>query len=142
MATGAAQALVIAGASIFGLLGSLHLAYTFFSDKFLPRAAAVAEAMKGTSPVLTRQTTMWEAWIGFNGSHSLGAILFAAVYLILASQHMEMLAQSKGLLLVAVLTSAAYLWLAYTYWFRIPLAGIAAATTCFVAAFLLLTLQR
>jgi len=142
MTTGAAQALVIAGAAIFGLLGSLHLAYTFFTDKFLPRAAAVAEAMKGTSPVLTRQTTMWDAWVGFNGSHSLGAILFAAVYLILATQHMELLAHSKSLLLLAVLNSAAYLWLAYNYWFRIPLAGIAAATTCFVAAFLLLTLQR
>ena len=142
MSTVAAQALVIAGAAIFGLLGGLHLAYTFFSDKFLPRAGAVAEAMKGTSPVLTRQITMWDAWIGFNGSHSLGAILFAAVYLILAIQHMETLAHSKSLLLVAVATSAAYLWLAYTYWFRIPLAGIAASTTCFVTAFLLLTLQR
>ena len=142
MATGAAQALVIAGAAIFGLLGGLHFAYTFFSDKFLPRASAVAEAMKGTSPVLTRQITMWDAWIGFNGSHSLGAVLFAAVYLILATQHMEMLAHSKSLLLVAVATSAAYLWLAYTYWFRIPLAGIAAATACFVSAFHLLTLQR
>jgi hypothetical protein len=142
MSTGAAQALLIAGAAIFGLLGSLHLVYTFFTDKFLPRAGAVAEAMKGTSPMLTRQTTMWEAWIGFNGSHSLGAILFAAVYLILATQHMELLAHSKSLLLVPVLAGATYLWLAYTYWFRIPLAGIAAATTCFVSAFLLLTLQR
>jgi hypothetical protein len=142
MVTGAAQALLIAGAAIFGLLGSLHLAYTFFTDKFLPRAGGVAEAMKGTSPVLTRQITMWDAWVGFNGSHSLGAILFGAVYLILATQHMELLAHSRSLLLVAVVTSAAYLWLAYTYWFRIPLAGIAAATTCFVSAFLLLTLQR
>ena len=142
MVTGAAQALLIAGAAIFGLLGSLHLVYTFFTDKFLPRAGAVADAMKGTSPVLTRHTTMWQAWIGFNGSHSLGAMLFAAVYLILAIQHMDLLVHSKSLLLVPVLAGATYLWLAFKYWFRIPLTGIAAATTCFVSAFLLLTLQR
>lgn len=140
MATGAAQVLFIAGAAIFGLLGSLHLAYTFFTDKFLPRDRALVDAMKGTSPLLTRQTTMWDAWIGFNGSHSLGAILFAAVYLILATQHMELLARSTSLLLLAVAAGAAYLWLAYTYWFRVPLAGIALATACFTAAFVLLIL--
>jgi hypothetical protein len=140
MATGAAQVLLIAGAAIFGVLGSLHLAYTFFTDKFQPRAGAVAEAMKGTSPVLTRRTTMWKAWIGFNGSHSLGALLFAAVYLILATQHMELLARSTSLLLLAVATGAAYLWLAHTYWFRAPLVGIAIATACFTAAFILLIL--
>jgi hypothetical protein len=133
-----ARILILTGASIFGVLGGLHLAYTFFSDKFLPRDRALMDAMKSTSPVLTREITMWDAWVGFNGSHSLGAILLAAFYVLLAGWHMDVLAQSKALQLIAVAFGCAYLWLAYTYWFRIPLMGIAAATACFAAAFLLL----
>jgi hypothetical protein len=36
--------------------------------------------MKQTSPVLTGETSMWDAWVGFNTSYSLGAMLFAADY--------------------------------------------------------------
>jgi hypothetical protein len=140
MAAGAAKILMVLGASIFGVLGGLHLAYTFFTDKFLPRERALIDAMKGTSPVLTRDMTMWDAWVGFNGSHSLGAILFAAFYLLLALQHPEMLVQSKSFALLGVATCAAYLWLARTYWFKIPFIGIAIATACFAAAAVLLAL--
>jgi len=139
MAISAARILIILGASIFGVLGGLHLAYTFFSNKFLPRERAVAEAMKATSPLITRDTTMWDCWVGFNASHSLGAILLAAVYLLLATQHMELLAQSRSFILLAVGASASYLWLAHAYWFRIPFIGIALASACFVAAAILLT---
>jgi hypothetical protein len=137
MAIYAAKVLILVGASIFGLLGAVHLAYTFFTDKFLPRDRTVIEAMKGTSPVLTRQTTMWDAWIGFNASHSLGAILLAALYLLLAAMHMDILVSSKAFLLLGVAAGLAYLYLAHTYWFRIPFVGIAIATSCFAIAALL-----
>jgi hypothetical protein len=126
--------LILAGALVIGLLGSVHLAYTFFTGKFLPRDGALVDAMKATSPVLTRQTTMWKAWIGFNASHSLGAILFAAFYLLLAGGHMEILRESKAFLLIGVATCLAYLWLAHRYWFRVPFIGIAIATGCFLLA--------
>ena len=138
MATDAARALILLGASIFGLLGSLHLAYTFHGDKLLPRDRAVIGAMKATSLVLTRQTSFWNAWIGFNASHSLGAILFAAVYILLAAQHMDVLLRSRELVLVGVANTLAYLWLAHAYWFRVPFAGIAIASACFLAAAALL----
>jgi len=64
--------LIIIGASIFGILGTMHLLYTFFTNKFTARNQHVVEAMQSTSPVLTKETTMWKAWIGFNASHSLG----------------------------------------------------------------------
>jgi hypothetical protein len=54
---------------------------------------------------------------------------------------MDVLARSKGLMLLAVGAGAAYVWLAYMYWFRIPLIGVAVATTCFIGAFVLLALQ-
>ena len=34
------QILIVAGALIFGLLGTVHLAYTFFTGLFSPRDAA------------------------------------------------------------------------------------------------------
>ena len=64
------QVLLIAGASIFGVLGTLHLIFTFFTNKFDAYDSSVTEAMKNTSPVLTKDTTVWDAWIGFNASHS------------------------------------------------------------------------
>jgi len=133
------QALIIAGASIFGLLGTVHLVYTFFTDKFDPRDAPTKEAMKATSPVLTRRTSVWDAWIGFNASHSLGAMLFAAMYLSLAGAHMPTLQGSPALFWLPVVASGAYLALAKRYWFRTPFIGIAIATTCFGVAALTLT---
>ena len=73
-----ARVFFLAGASIVGVLGALHLFYTFFSDKFLARDPAVVDAMKGTSPRISRGTTMWRAWIGFNASHSLGCFSVGA----------------------------------------------------------------
>lgn len=133
-----ARVLILAGASIFGVLGFIHLAYTYFGDRLLPRDRAAVDAMKRTTLVLTRETSVWDAWIGFNASHSLGALLLAAFYVLLAGWHMDLLAQSKALQLVGVVSGCAYVWLAYTYWFRIPLIGVALATACFAAAFVLL----
>lgn len=129
-----AQTLIIAGASLFGLLGTLHLAYTFFSRKFDPRDAAAQAAMKATSPKLTSRTSVWDCWVGFNASHSLGAMLFAAVYLVLAVSHMDLLRRSPALMILAVLGAASYLALARRYWFRTPIVGVGLATACFVAA--------
>ena len=128
MATGAAQILIVLGASIFGVLGGSHLAYTFFSDRFLPRERAVIDAMKGTSPVLTRETTMWKAWVGFNASHSYGLILFGAVYGYLALAHSDFLFQSVFLLSLGLILLFGYVFLAKRYFFRIPLRGVLLAT--------------
>jgi len=54
------QALLIIGASIFGLLGTLHLLYTFFTNKFEAYDSAITESMKKTSLILTKETTIWE----------------------------------------------------------------------------------
>lgn len=130
--------LIIVGASIFGILGTIHLLYTFFTNKFMARNQEVVEAMKTTSPVLTNETTMWKAWIGFNASHSLGAMVFAAVYLILAVEHIDIFFESGGLIFLAVIVGISYVWLARKYWFRTPLFGILLATFCFVGAAILI----
>ena len=135
-----AQSLIVLGASVFGVLGTLHLVYTFFTDKFNARDAATMAAMKATHPVLTCRTSVWNAWVGFNASHSLGAMLFAAVYLVLALGHMPVLKQSPTLVWIGVAGSLGYLALAQRYWFRTPLIGIALASACFIGA--ALTLNR
>ena len=50
-----AQILIVFGVALMGLLGTLHIVYTFFTNKLEPRDAATAIAMKATSPVLTRR---------------------------------------------------------------------------------------
>jgi hypothetical protein len=47
-----AQILVVFGAALWGLLGTIHIVYTFFTSKLEPRDPATIAAMKATSPVL------------------------------------------------------------------------------------------
>jgi len=132
------QILLIIGAAIFGVLGTLHLYYTFFTNMFMTRDRKVAESMKATSPLLTNRTSMWATWIGFNGSHSLGAIFIAIFYVLLATTHMEVIRETRIFILLAVLIGISYLVLAIKYWFRIPLIGILIATICFVISAILI----
>ena len=46
----------------------------FFYNKFDSRNEDLNASMNEHSLVLTKETTMWKAWIGFNASHSSGAI--------------------------------------------------------------------
>lgn len=128
------QILLIVGASIFGVLGGAHLIFTFFTDKFSPIDSRVEDEMKATSPRLTRQTTMWRAWIGFNASHSVGAMLLAAVYIPLVINHFDVVQASLWFSLLPVVVGVVYVVLAKLYWFKIPLVGTSIALVCFVSA--------
>jgi hypothetical protein len=129
-----APLLVAASAAIILLLGLVHLLYTFRGVKLHPRDAKLVAAMRQVSPVLTRQTTMWKTWVGFNASHSLGAMLFGAVYGYLALMQGAFLFQSWYLLLVGLAMLAAYAFLGWRYWFSVPFRGIVLATVLYAAA--------
>jgi hypothetical protein len=90
--------------------------------------------MEEVAPVISRETTMWKAWIGFNASHSFGAILFGAVYAYLALLHAAFLAASGFLLALGLVTLCGYLGLARRYWFRTPFRGILLALVLYAAA--------
>jgi hypothetical protein len=126
--------LLLAGAAIFAVLGTLHLLYTFVGTRLDPRDPATIAAMQATSPRISRETTVWRAWIGFNASHSLGAIVFAAFVAGLAGWHMDVVRASPGFAWLAAANALAWLALARAYWFRIPFAGLALASACFLAA--------
>ena len=131
-----ASNLMAASAAIILGLGMIHLVYTFHGTKLHPRDAALISRMQEVSPVLTRETTMWKTWIGFNASHSLGAILFGLIYGYLSLMQSALLFQSVFLLAVGLLTLLAYVALAKRYWFSIPYRGIVAATILYAAALL------
>jgi hypothetical protein len=124
----------LSGSAIFVILGTLHLCYTFFTTKFDPRNKSIIEDMKNTSPRLTKETTMWKAWTGFNASHSAGAIFFGLMNIILAAGYFYILEKSFLLSFLTILTSVFYLWLGKKYWFSVPFTGILIAVCCFIAS--------
>ncbi len=129
-----ANTLIAISSGIILLLGIVHLAYTFFGSKLTPRDAALQASMKLVSPVITRETTMWKSWIGFNASHSLGAILFGLIYGYLALHHPAFLFESNFLLIVGWSLLASFVVLGKLYWFSIPFRGILIAFACYCAA--------
>jgi hypothetical protein len=131
-----APLLIAGGAAIILLLGLVHLLYTFHGSNLLPRDRELQARMQEVSPVITRETTMWKAWVGFNASHSYGAILFGAVYGYLSLAHSAFLFQSTFLLALGLLLLFGYVFLGKRYWFSIPFRGILLATTLYVLALL------
>lgn len=128
----AAQILMLLSAGTILALGVIHLAYTFRGSKLTPRDPALQIAMSRTSPVITKETTMWRCWVGFNASHSMGAILFGLVYGYLAVAHSHVLFHSVFLLVVGFAMLGGLLALGKAYWFSIPFRGIAAALACYL----------
>lgn len=129
--------LVAGSAAIVLLLGVIHLLYTFRGAKLLPRDAELQTRMQAVSPVISRRTTMWKAWVGFNASHSCGAILFGLAYGYLALARSTVLFESTFLLAVGLLLLTAYAFLGKLYWFSVPYRGVLAASALYVAALLI-----
>ena len=119
--------LIALAAAIVFTLGLLHIVYTFRGPKLLPRDRELRAQMEQSALVLTRETTVWKAWIGFNASHSLGAMLFGVVYGHLALVQPIALASSPFLLAVGAVVLLAYGWLARRYWFSVPFRGVVLA---------------
>jgi hypothetical protein len=132
--------LLAVGGAVFAVLGVLHAVYTW-SDlreprRIVPDDPAVIEAMSNSSVRLSRGgTTMWRAWVGFNFSHSLGAVMFGLACITLGRM-LDSFTPPKAALVVPVAIGCIYLWIAIRYWFRIPVMGVAAATVCFALAWL------
>ena len=98
----AARILMVLSASIVFTLGVVHLVYTFSGPMLTPRDPALQISMSQISPVITKETTMWRCWVGFNASHSMGLILFGLVFGFLALAHGQLLFQSPFLLVVGL----------------------------------------
>lgn len=131
----------LAGASPYLLLGIAHALATPLApgDRkgLSPRDPQLAESMRATTPRLTRRTDIWLAWVGFNLSHSLGAVAFAAFVLAVGLTPGAFASASSVCVPLAAVVSAAYLVLGIRYWFRTPIIGCALSFACFLAAWVL-----
>lgn len=124
--------LVAGSAAIIGLLGAGHLLLTLRGPKLLPRDRSLVEEMARVSPVITGRTTIWKMWMGFNVSHSMGALLFGLTYGYLALVRADVLFQSPFLQVVGLAMLGGFVILARAYWFVTPLAGSAVSLTLYV----------
>jgi hypothetical protein len=128
---------LVACAAIMLLLGVIHLVYTFQGRMLHPRDPDLIARMNDVSLVVTRETTMWKAWIGFNASHAYGAVFFGLIYGYLALEHTLLLFHSPFLQVVGLLLLAGYALLGKLYWFSVPFRGILLSATLYVAALVL-----
>jgi hypothetical protein len=123
-----ASIFITLSAAILLLLGLAHLFYTFHGNKFDPRDAQLKARLMEVSPVISSQTSLWRAGIGFHASHSFGAMLFGLVYGYLSLMHSAFLFQSWFLLGLGLLTLTGYTVLGKLYWFSVPFRGVSLAT--------------
>lgn len=130
---GIASLLIVASTVILLVLGSIHLFYTFRGRMLFPREEELIDGMKRSALVLTRETTVWKAWIGFNASHSFGILMFALVYAWLALAAPHVLFGSIFLRILGLAFLLTYVALARRYWFSVPFRGVALAAVLYLA---------
>jgi hypothetical protein len=123
---------IAASAAIIMLLGVIHLVYTFSGPKLQPRDPELTARMQSVPPVISRETTMWRAWVGFNASHSFCLIFFGALYGYLSLRHSDFLFGSSYILVLGFLLLIGYVVLAVLYWFRAPVIGVSLATVLYL----------
>jgi hypothetical protein len=129
-----AKSLMTASAGIVLVLGVIHLVYTFWGPQLTPRDPALQAAMSQVSPVITRETTMWKAWIGFNTTHSMAAILFGLIYGYLAIAHGELLFRSPFLIAVGLAAIGGFVIASKLYFFSIPFWSTCASLACYLGS--------
>ncbi len=130
------------GSIILTILGTIYLIYTFFTHKFSPRNEKLKNDMKMTSPILTKQTTMWNAWIGFNASHSGGAIFIGLINFYLVAKYFTLVQADSLFFLFNIFTIVFYFWLAKKYWFKIPFLGITITLLCFIISYIFTIISK
>lgn len=133
----AADGLVAAASAILFALGALHLKLTFSGRRLWPRDDSVRAAMQDSAVRISDEVTMWQAWVSFNATHSVGAMLFGAVFGYLALGPAALLRESWYLQGVGLLTLATFSAIGARYWFSVPRRGVWIATVCYVAGMLL-----
>jgi len=126
--------LMAISAGIIFLLGLAHIVFTFWGPKLKPRDLNLQTAMENSNLVITSEISMWQAWIGFNASHSMGAMLFGLIFGYLATTHSELFFQSTFLVAVGLAMLGGLFFLAKTFWFRVPYLGITISLAFYVAS--------
>jgi hypothetical protein len=125
---------LLLSAIIIFALGALHLLLTFRGSQFHPRDRELELRMKAIPPLISTDTTMWKAAIGFHASHSIGAMLFSVVYGYLALEPTQLLFHSPFLLGAGLVYLALLVLLCRLYWLRLPFTAMLIASSLYAAA--------
>jgi len=132
------EALKISSDALFILLGAIHILYSvrdaWSPKKLTPYDDSVRVSMQRSTLALTRQTTMWRAWLGFNISHGIGVLFFGLIYLTLAISDFALITRITLLQYFALTVSVSYLVLSVKFWFHIPTIGSGIGTACFLVS--------
>ncbi len=130
--------LFLLGALPFVVLGIAHaLATPLTPDEskgLSPRDPAYGRSMAEQTVLLTGRTNLWLAWVGFNLSHSLGAVAFGLAMTLVGRTPATFAANWQTFVPFAIVVSGAYLAVGLRCWFRTPIVGIIASSVCFVLA--------
>ncbi|MEO6759927.1 MAG: hypothetical protein ABIO24_10780 [Saprospiraceae bacterium] len=126
-----------AGSSVIAVIAGMHLYLTFFTDKFSSHNKKLVADMQSSSPILTKELTMWKAWIGFNASHSSGGIFIGVLNFYLAYQYFDTLQSDHFFFIFNIVTLSFYVWVAQKYWFKTPLRGLIITLGFYVTGYLL-----
>jgi hypothetical protein len=131
------QLLLALAGLIFLLLGTLHGLLTLRDvanpRAFTPTDDEVRLAMQATRLRFNPRANLWDAWLGFNLSHSLGVILSGLCLFALAWNHPSFVA-SPMLQRAAMLLPALYLAMAVRFWFYGPALGAGLSLLCVMGA--------
>ena len=133
-----AQSLAAIGALLFIAMGAVHGAFTlrdvFDPKSFTPTDPNVREAMRGARLAFNPRANVWQAWLGFNLSHSLGLLVFGGALLAFSWGQFEVFANSLLLQAFTLLVAASYFVLSVRFWFWGPAVGTGAALLCLLAS--------
>lgn len=126
---------------IYTVLGLLHAVFTLLDERTPRRLApddpALVTAMQASKLRLSRgATTMWQAWISFNLTHSLAALMLGAACFIVAACFRIFAFPPAALFALAGVSGLVAL-IGLRYWFTVPRVGSVVATACLLAAALL-----
>jgi hypothetical protein len=136
-----AQILLTAAGTIILLMGTGHMALTLRDvwkpTAFTPTDESVRLAMQSAQLRFNRRLNLWEAWLGFNLSHSMGAMMFGGALLFAAQFHLDAFLESAVLQAVMVLIPVFYLVVGIRFWFWGPVLGVSVVLLCILGAVLL-----
>lgn len=133
-----ARVLFQLGSLVFLAMGVAHV-ILMVGDRTRPRYLVpvddhVRDGMNRTALRLTRQSTMWKAWLGFNLSHSLGLVVFGLTSFLIAVYDFSLLLKLQPVLFLVITVAAIYVFLAIRFWFFGPVVGSAIGLALFVAS--------
>lgn len=132
------QALLAGAGAIYCGLGVLHAVLTGARQTraLSPVETGLRAAMGSAHVRLHPDLRLWDAWVGFNWSHSLGLLVFGLAILLFAGDLSPLHRTRVGPLVGIVAIAGIYVAMSVRYWFWVPALATAVAAALASSALL------